>query len=230
MEQLKKAINGYKVQDSSTPSKLAATLKKIGYNLSGESSFYILHDDTAFSVDAQMFAAVNNNEILACELYREVAAVEAESVEYTNGDILTFTATDGVKLTFVFLREYDGKTVLGHGQLRDGSIADVPHRYIKARCRKANASEISHFHKICKDYGWKVTATDGVVSIKPCRTLNATYYTVTFDFNEMSYKVLACTEEGDLIDTRRFNTGNYFDTKEQAEYAVKELIKNAKSL
>lgn len=219
LQELKAVLDGKKIQDSANPEALTRTLQKVGFVVEKESSFYLISGSKAIAVNAEVFESAANDEIEAKDLY---TTVETEIIDYNEGDVLTACSSTGNKYTFVFLKELEDGTLLGLGMF-SGGLAGKPMRYTKKLCRKATASEISHFKKVLADNGVCVRFSGNKVTPFYLRKYGQTYYSVHMDFVKNEFVVQEYTEEHEQFDSEMYESGNYFPTFEEAKDAVKGL-------
>lgn len=229
MKNLKKAIRQFKVQDSADPERLCKTLEEVGFNTNGcVSSFYLLGNENACPITAEIYGACHNDEISAEELYNAVKEIEATKSCFVAGEYVTCVTPEGLKLTFIFIEDFNATYVLGHGQLKSGDISNSPCRYTKKYCRKANVAEIAHFKKVVKDQGYRIEATDGIACLVPFRQIDNWYFTIVNTVSEgvLTQTVARLVDMDDSLARHNYHTGNYFLSEEDA----KKVLNSAKSM
>jgi hypothetical protein len=217
---LKAALEGMKIQDSANSAKLRESLTKIGITVISDSDFYLIKDSIAEPVNAVVFNHLDADEISAEELYQRL-----EEPVVVLGEILTATNVKNEKLTFVVIGEYNECEYLGIGQYSSGDIASAPMRYTKSRCRKASASEASHFKKQLADRGFILKFVDGNIDLFCLRAKGQKYYSVRVRFDASRYEIEENIEKHYHYDDAYYNAKNYFATIEEAKAAAETVLK-----
>lgn len=219
-DKLKAALEGMKIQDSANSMKLREVLTKIGITVISDSDFYLIQDGIAEPVNAVVFNHLDADEISAEELY-----LRLEEPEAVLGEILTATNDKNEKLTFVVIADYNEREYLGIGQDGSGDIFSVPMRYTKSKCRKASASEASHFKKQLLDLGFNLKFVDGNIDLFCLRAKGQKYYSVRVRFDESRYEIEENIENHYHYDDAYYEAKNYFATIEEAKAAAETVLK-----
>lgn len=168
-------------------------------------------------------AQINGNEVVIEKEKKE----EAKTQEFKDGDVLTSLFDN--KVVFIFkedeLKQKDNRNDYYVCHTAD-YVIDVPPKDSVFFCghkedvRHATNEEKQFLFDKMKEQGLRWNAKEKRVEKIRWRAKRGEYYSL---LDRLTFKVDCYTESFDEIDTKLYNSGNYFRTNEQAEEAARRV-------
>ena len=173
-------------------------------------------------------AQINGNEVVIEKEKKE----EAKTQEFKDGDVLTSLFDN--KVVFIFkedeLKQKDNRNGYYvchiYVSYSAGYVIEVPTKDSLSFCghkedvRYATDEEKQFLFNKMKEQGIKWNAEEKRVEKIRWRAKEGEHYSL---LDRLTFEVDCYTERFDEIDTKLYNSGNYFRTNEQAEEAAKRV-------